>query len=110
MKVVRILCIAVLASAALASQAAGIQQATGSVNAVRVQHWNPNIACVSVGSRWFKLDLTTKTGIASYALSLSAFAQSKPLLAAWNEDLPLEGGCDVGTTMYPLYSLQLAPT
>ena len=87
--------------------AADIQSEIGAVKNVRLQHWATDVACVNVGSRWFKLDLGTKIGTSTYAMALAALTSGKLVQVVWNEENPLEGGCDTGTTMHPIYAIQV---
>ena len=43
---------------------------TGSINNIKVIHWADNRACICIGSEWFKLDLSSEQGKASYSLAL----------------------------------------
>jgi len=87
---------------------AGAIQYTDNVVNLRVIHWTDNRACINVGEKWFKLDMSTEKGKASYSLALTAFTIGKKVDVRWLDDGVLEGGCDTGTTMYPLYNIQFA--
>ena len=79
---------------------------TGNVTNLRVIHWADDITCIKVANRWFKLNMTSEKGKATYALALAAFSTNKKVRVSWLDSSTLEGGCDSGTTMYPLYNFQ----
>ncbi len=93
----------------LPSLSAGNINFTDYVNAIRIPYWsNDDSACIKVGNKWFKLDLTTERGKVSYSLALTASSTKKEVKVRWLDTDPLEGGCDTGTTMFPLYSIEIS--
>ena len=87
--------------------AAAVKYTDNVVN-LRVIHWTEDKACINVGEKWFKLDMSTEKGKSTYSLALTAFTIGKKVEVRWLDDAVLEGGCDTGTTMYPLYNIQFA--
>jgi hypothetical protein len=83
---------------------AAVVKLTGKVNNIRIIHWADDRACVQVENNWFLLDLSTEKGKASYSLALTTMSTGKDITARWLDTSTLQGGCDTGTTMYPLYS------
>jgi hypothetical protein len=106
MKFINRILLSLLLCVLSSAHAAGTLYVTGNVNAVRVQHWNPDNACIKIGNDWFKLDLSTVTGKSSYSLALTSFAANVKLTARWMENSTLVGGCDTGKTVHPLYSIE----
>ncbi len=87
---------------------AGTESVTGYVNIVRVQLRAVETACIQVEGKWFKLDVSTANGKSAYSLALAAYTSNAKVKAVWLDTSSLEGGCDTGTTMFPLYYLQSA--
>lgn len=79
---------------------------TGKVTNLRAIHWAEDRVCIQIENKWFKLDLSTEIGKATYSLALTAYTTNKDVRAAWLDSSELEGGCDTGTTMNPLYNFQ----
>lgn len=78
----------------------------GHVNDIRVIHWDSNRACIAVGGRWYKLDMASENGRASYSMAMTAFSLGKQLRVKWYADRPLSGGCDTGSNIPELYSVE----
>ncbi|MCP4489961.1 MAG: hypothetical protein GY820_21970 [Gammaproteobacteria bacterium] len=87
---------------------AGTSSVTGDVNIVRVQLREAETACIQIEGNWFKLDVSTSNGKSAHSLALAAYASKTKVEAVWLDTSSLEGGCDTGTSMYPLYYLQSA--
>ncbi len=87
---------------------AGTVSVTGDVNIVRIQLREAETACIQIEGNWFKLDVSTSNGRSAYSLALAAYSSKTKVKAVWLDTSSLEGGCDTGTSMYPLYYLQSA--
>ncbi len=107
MKYIHKILLAIFLFAILPAQA-GILSVTGDVNNVRVQLRDVETACIQIEGNWFKLDVSTSNGKSAYSLALAAYMSKTKVKAVWLDTSSLEGGCDTGTSMNPLYYLQSA--
>lgn len=64
--------------------------------------WEADTACIYLASgNVVKIDLTTHTGRAELSIALSARAANDDLNVYFDDNKPLVGGCNTGTTVMP---------
>lgn len=64
--------------------------------------WGDDLACVYLATGdVVRLDLTTQKARAELSIGLAAKATNSNLYVYFDDTLPLEGGCNTGTTIKP---------
>ena len=87
---------------------ASVTQHDGEIKNIRIINRVENRVCLWVGDYWYRLDLATEKGKASYSLALTAFSMNKQVRVQYATDVPLDGGCDTGQNVRILTNFQFA--